>query len=198
MDAKKKSKGLGDSHKIIYETNDQYILVNKLGFYKFLRDTPIIRTVKFIQNHHTWKPRYENFEGDNHFGLCAGMKRSHLRRKMSDIAQNITTFPDGLVMICRSLETIPAGIKGKNTGAICIEHVGNFDIDGDVMTDEHKECIVWLNAELLKYFGLTPSTETVIYHTWYASKSCPGTNFFGGNTRINAENHLIPLIKDKM
>ena len=195
MKAKKRSNALKDSHNIIYEVNEQYILLNKLGFYKFLTDNPIKRDIRFIQNHHTWKPIYDNFHGDNHLKLCEGMKRSHLKRGFSDIAQNITTFPDGLIMICRSMETTPAGIKGKNTGGVCIEHVGNFDIDGDVMTQEHKDCIIWLNKELLNYFSLEANIDTVVYHTWYASKSCPGTNFFGGNTKEDAQANLIPLIK---
>lgn len=196
--AKSKAELKKESHKVIYEEHEQYILLNRLGLYKFLRDNPIKREVKFIQQHHTWRPDYSNFDGDNHFGLCAGMKRSHLKRGFSDIAQNITTFPDGLIAICRSLETTPAGIKGKNTGGICIEHVGNFDIDGDDMTEDQKDCVIWLNADLLKYFKLEPSIENIIYHTWYASKSCPGTNFFGGNTKEDCEANLIPLIKAKL
>ena len=165
------------------------------------------RTIKRIQNHHTWKPDYSHFNGKNHFRLLEGMKRSHLKRGFSDIAQNITTFPDGTLAICRPLSKTPAGIRGANSGGICIEHVGNFDTDGDTMSEAHKNTIIDLNALLCVKFNLDPDTDSIVYHHWWdlntakrtngegTTKSCPGTNFFGGNKVADAEQHFIPLIK---
>jgi len=124
---------------------------------------------------------------------------------MSEIAQNITTFKDGKVMVCRSLEKNPAGIYGQNSGAICIEHVANFD--SDIMTDEHKECILGVTASLCTKFGLDVNKDTIVYHHWFdlntgkrtngagSTKTCPGTNFFGGNKVSNAEASFYPLIR---
>ncbi len=172
----------------------QYILMNREAFILWLSDLDLKRPIKYIQNHHTWNPRYVDFN-DNHFDKLKGMKRSHLRRGFSDIAQNLTTFPDGLIAVCRPLKTVPAGIKGKNTGGICIEHLGNFDAGGDTMTDEHRKTIIWLNAVLCKKFKLEINRNTIIYHHWFAGKSCPGTNFFGGNSKLNAEANFYPLIR---
>ncbi|NTW81441.1 MAG: amidase, partial [Geobacteraceae bacterium] len=122
------------------------------------------------------------------------------------IAQNLTTFPDGTIAVCRPLDRIPAGIKGANKMGICIEHLGNFNTGGDVMRDVQRGTVVRLNAILCRHFGLTPSTDTIVYHHWYDldsgirtngtgnTKTCPGTVFFGGNSLSDAQANFIPLI----
>ncbi|MCB0374707.1 MAG: N-acetylmuramoyl-L-alanine amidase, partial [Sinomicrobium sp.] len=139
--------------------------------------------------------------------LLEGMKRSHLERGFSDIAQNITTFPDGTLAVCRPLSAIPAGIKGANSGGICIEHVGNFDAGKDEMTEVHATAILYLNALLCAKLELDPDPDSIVYHHWWdlrtgkrengggATKSCPGTGFFGGNKVTDATDHFIPKIK---
>ncbi len=138
--------------------------------------------------------------------MLQGMEYGHLQRGFNEIAQNLTTFPDGKVAICRSFEKIPAGIKGANQSGICIEHIGNFDKGGDDMRPEHRDAILRVNALLLKKFSLAANTDTVVYHHWWdlnsglrtngsgSTKSCPGTNFFGGNTIEAAANNFIPEI----
>ena len=189
------------------KTEGQFILMDTIAFAKWLNEQTIGRTIKRIQNHHTWKPDYSHFNGKNHFRLLESMKRSHLKRGFSDIAQNITTFPDGTLAVCRPLERTPAGIKGANTGGICIEHVGNFDGDGDTMSKIHKDTIIALNALLCIKFKLNADTDSIVYHHWWdlttgkrtdgegSVKSCPGTHFFGGNKVEDAQKHFIPLIK---
>ncbi len=175
---------------------DGFILFNREGFEIYLESLEVKRSIKYIQNHHTWKPRYSDFD-NNHFAKLSGMKRSHLKRGFSNIAQNLTTFPDGMIAVCRPFKTIPAGIKGKNTGSLCIEHLGNFDAGGDTMTEEHRKTILWINAVLCKKFKLEVGVDAVIYHHWFASKSCPGSAFFGGNSKLNAEEHFYPLIRNE-
>lgn len=185
----------------------QFILMDIKTFAEWLNDQKKTRTIKRIQNHHTWKPDYSHFNGKNHIRLLEGMKRSHLKRGFSDIAQNITTFPDGILAICRPLSKTPAGIRGANTGGICIEHVGNFDAEGDTMSEAHKNTIIDLNALLCVKFNLDPDTDSIVYHHWWdlktakrtngegTTKSCPGTHFFGGNKVADAGKHFIPLVK---
>ena len=189
------------------KTENQFIVMDADTFAEWLKDQKIGRTIKRIQNHHTWKPDYSNFRGDNHFNLLNGMRNSHLKRGFSDIAQNLTTFPDGTVGVCRPLSRTPAGIKGANTGGICIEHIGNFDEGKDQMSEEHMNTVIKLNAVLCTKFELVPDTDTVVYHHWWdlnsgrrkdgegITKSCPGTAFFGGNKVANAREHFIPKIK---
>ena len=185
----------------------KFILFDLPEFSDWLNETDVNRVINLVQNHHTWSPSYQHFDGNNHFKLLNGMEYAHLERGFSEIGQNLTTFPDGTVAVCRSLDKIPAGIKGANTSAICIENVGNFDHGGDTMFDAHREGITRLNACLCKRFNLPPDVDTIIYHHWYdlitgertngigTTKSCPGTSFFNGNSVADAETHFIPLIQ---
>lgn len=164
------------------------------------------RQIRCIQNHHTYLPAYAHFKGDNHFALCEGMERSHLERGFSEIAQNLTLFPDGRVVLCRSFNTIPAGIKGANQDGLCIENLGNFDSGGDTMSAAQRDAIVRVNALLLQRFGQPCDSQHVLYHHWWdlntgqrtdgsgSTKSCPGTAFFGGNSVAAAEAGFLPLI----
>lgn len=180
-------------------------------FDAWLAATPFSRTVRIIQNHHTFAPDYAAFSGSNHFALLKGMEGFHIReRGFEQIAQNLTTFPDGTVALCRPLDKIPAGIKGANSNGICIEHLGNFDKSGDVMTAAHREAIVRVNALLCQEFGLAPAVDSIVYHHWYdlvsgkrtdgagSTKTCPGTAFFGGNSVADAQSGFIPLVADAL
>jgi uncharacterized protein YraI len=131
------------------------------------------------------------------------MKSSHIARGFSDIAQNITIFPDGRVAIGRPLNTVPAGIYGQNGNGICIENIGDFDLGKDQMTPEHKDSIIQVSAQLCLKFGLNPDINSIVYHHWFDlrtgqrtngsgnTKSCPGSGFFGGNTTSAAQQNLI-------
>lgn len=132
------------------------------------------------------------------------MEHSHLERGFSQIAQHFTIFPDGKIVTGRSLEDVPAGIKGANAHGVCIENLGNFDVTE--MTAEQKNTVICLTKLLLKKFNLIPSTSTVVYHHWYDldtgvrtngtgnTKTCPGAKFFGGNTVESCQKNLIPLL----
>ncbi len=189
----------------------KFILFTVDEFDKWLIENRFNRMIKLLQNHHTYMPSYGQFKTKNHFSLLEGMERSHVvDRGFDEIAQNITTFPDGTIAVCRSIDKIPAGIKGANQAGICIEHLGNFDIGGDTMSAPHRDAIVKLNALLCREFSLTPTAGTIVYHHWYdlntgirtdgagSTKSCPGTNFFGGNTVVSAMQNFIPLISQVM
>lgn len=189
----------------------KFILFNTIEFGSWLERFPASRVVRLIQNHHTWIPSYEHFDRNpNHFEHLKSMEDAHLQRGFSEIAQNLTTFPDGMVATCRSIDKIPAGIKGANKNGICIEHLGCFDAGHDRMSAEHEKCIIDVNALLCDRFGLTPNTNTVVYHHWYdlvtgerkdgagTTKSCPGTAFFSGNKPDAAENEFIPKIKQSL
>ena len=169
------------------------------------------RKIRLVQLHHTWSPEYKHFDGKNHFTRQASMRKSHLARGFADIAQHFTVFPDGLILTGRSLDQNPAGIVGANSGAICIENFGNFDAGQDVMTAEQADAIITLVAALCTVFGLEPETA-ITYHAWWtakgqalgdyhpakSAKTCPGTAFFGGNTKDAFLKNLLPRIKDAM
>ena len=169
-----------------------------------------------IQQHHTWAPSYKHFNGSNHFNMIRGMENHHVKKMgWSQIAQNITTFPDGKIVVSRPFDIAPEGSIGPTANAtgIAIEHVGNFDMGHDVMTKEHRDTIIYITALLCLKFGLTPSVDTITYHHWwhyktkervldntadYDVKSCPGTAFFGGNSTKSAKENFYPHVIEKM
>jgi hypothetical protein len=187
----------------------KFLLLDLVEFENWVAGLILSRKIKLVQNHHTWLPDYRTFaKSKDHFRLLAGMERSHLERGFSQIAQNITTFPDGSIAICRPLEFIPAGIKGVNSFGICIEHVGNFDSGKDVMTSEHEDTIINVNLLLCEKFNLPINTSAIVYHHWYDlttgkrvkdgspnTKTCPGGNFFGGNTIEKCEANFIAQVR---
>lgn len=193
------------------QTEGKFILCSADEFEQWLTTAPVSRSIRLIQNHHTFSPAYGQFGGDNHFALLNGMESFHVKERGFDmIAQNLTTFPDGTIAVCRPLDRIPAGIKGANQGGICIENLGNFDTGGDTMTQEQRDLIIRVNGALCKRFGLAPSSDSIVYHHWYdlnsgqrtngsgSTKTCPGAAFFGGNTVAAAENGFIPLVQKLM
>jgi N-acetylmuramoyl-L-alanine amidase/Bacterial SH3 domain len=194
------------------ETQGKFILFNADEFQHFLVSAVINRTITHIQNHHTWSPSYRNFNGHNHFDKLHGMEASHIQRGFNEIGQHITTFPDGSIALCRTMEKDPACIKGANPGGICIENLGNFDRGHDEMTAAHRITIIKVNALLCFKFNLAPNMHTIVYHHWFQltngfrdggknddnHKTCPGTNFFGGNTEADFSNHLLPLVQAEL
>lgn len=185
----------------------KFILFAIDEFDQWLKETRFSRAVKLVQNHHTYQPGYAHFKRNNHFALLDGMEHFHMaERGFAEIAQNLTSFPDGTVALCRSLDRVPAGIKGCNQEGICLENLGNFDAGGDAMTTAHREAVLMVNALLCREFGLTPSTDTLVYHHWYdlnsgqrtdgsgTTKTCPGAAFFGGNTVKKAAENFVPLV----
>ena len=193
------------------ETKYGFTKMNLDEFKTYLKGIKVARTVLRVQQHHTYSPSYAHFKGTNQFSLQKGMKNYHVNQNgWSDIGQHFSTFPDGSIVTGRSLERSPACIFGANANSICIENVGNFDQGADNMTDAHKELIVGVTAALCERFGLAVDTQKIIYHHWFnlstgtrnngtgGNKSCPGTNFFGGNSVSDCETNLLPLIKAAM
>ena len=124
----------------------------------------------------------------------------------NDIGQHFTVFPDGVIVTGRSLNSDPACIKGANKGAVCVEILGNFDIGGDEMTVEQHDSVVSMFSTLCKHFNIPIDTDHILYHHWYDiftgkrtngsgnTKTCPGTNFFGGNTVEAATGNFIKKV----
>ena len=76
------------------------------------------------------------------------------------------------------------------------------------MTDTQKQAIAATVRVLIDRFNLT--TDSVTYHAWWtadgkslgdyvkgkSAKTCPGTNFFGGNGITEYRKNLQPLIEN--
>ena|SRR6218665_468719 len=193
------------------ETKYGFTKMTAKEFETYLSKLKIARTVLSVQQHHTYIPSYIHFNGNNHFDLQRGMKSTHINTNgWADIGQHISIFPDGLIVTGRSFEKSPACIYGNNANSFCIENVGNFDKGGDEMTLQQKDAIIAVTAALLKKFSLSPNTNTILYHHWFNlstgarnngssnNKSCPGTQFFGGNKVEDCKKYFLPLINQAL
>jgi LysM repeat protein len=201
----------------------QYVLMTREEFKDWIFNHKFTRKVGKIQQHHTYQPSYQQFNGSNHFALLKGMKDYHVNGMgWSNISQQLTTFPDGTVAVCRPFNIPPEGSFGLlnksamlaiESDALAIENVGNFDAGNNQMTAEQRETIITVTALLMLKFGLTPSIDSITYHHWWdinsgervldngvghAIKTCPGTEFFGGNSTASAKNSFYPLVSQKM
>jgi LysM repeat protein len=201
----------------------QYVLMSREDFKDWLFNHIFTRKIGKIQQHHTYIPSYQQFNGSNHFSLLKGMEEHHVKGMgWSNISQHLTTFPDGKVAVGRPFDTPPEGSYGLQNkeamirieaDALAIENVGNFDKGKNQMTKEQRETIVMVTALLSLKYGLTPSIETISYHHWWdintgeevfdnskghAVKTCPGTAFFGGNSTASAKKYFYPLVTQKM
>ncbi|MFP5114018.1 LysM peptidoglycan-binding domain-containing protein [Bacillaceae bacterium C204] len=199
----------------------KFIRMNREEFKDWIFNHKFTRKVGKVQQHHTYQPSYQQFNGSNHFALMKGMEEYHVSgMKWSEISQQLTTFPDGTVVVGRSFNTPPEGSFGLldkeamhaiEADALAIENVGNFD--AEQMTAEQRETIVTVTALLMLKYGLTPTVDSITYHHWWdinsgervldhgeghAVKTCPGTKFFGGNSTADAKNNFYPLVSRKM
>lgn len=189
------------------ETKYQFSKMSVETFEDYITQLKIGRTIVTIQEHHTYVPSYIDFKGNNHFELQKGMKSYHVNQNgWGDIGQHLTIFPDGMIVTGRSMEKSPACIYGNNANSICIENLGNFDLNGDIMTEAQSDSIIRVTAALCRKFNLAANTNSIVYHHWFNlstgernngtknNKSCPGTNFFEGNKVANCETSFIPKV----
>jgi len=189
------------------ETKSGFTKMTIQEFETWIKTQKVARTIFTIQEHHTFRPDYSNFKGNNHFEMQAGMKSHHMSNNhWSDIGQHFSTFPDGSILTGRSLESTPACIIGQNSNDICIENIGFFDKNKDVMTSAQKDTIVRMTAALCSRFNLPVNTNSIVYHHWFDmntgernngtrnNKSCPGSDFFGGNKVQDCINNFLPLV----
>lgn len=188
---------------------------SKHGFYRmtpsefetWIVEKQVARTILYVQQHHTYRPDYSNFRGNNHFQMQQGMKNHHVvNNGWRDIGQHFSIYPDGMIVTGRSLESSPACIYMNNANSVCIENIGYFDEGHDEMTDEQKESIIRVTAAICRKFDIPVNTDKIVYHHWFnlstgernngagGNKTCPGTRFFGGNKVEDCEQHFLPLI----
>ena len=193
------------------ETKYGFTRMNLPEFEHWIANLRVGRTILKIQQHHTYIPSYIHFTGFNHLERQLSMKRCHVNDNgWADIGQHFTIFPDGDILTGRSLEKSPACIRGQNADALCIENFGNFDIDGDTMTTIQKSTIIAVTAALCTKFNLPPNSQSIVYHHWFrldngfrndgagGNKTCPGTNFFGGNKVDDFERNFAPLVRARI
>lgn len=196
----------------------------------YIKGLPVIRDIQRIQIHHMGMPDYDCYEQDKkRWGANAELNRTNSLDeygkntwKSSDgkghyIAQHFNIFPNGHITTGRDINSTPIGIKGWNTGAICIEIYGNFDKGKDVMTKAQMISVITLVGALTKKLKLSVSSNYIRCHCWFtasgtylngyspsrSAKSCPGTEFtksFGGlvNSYGNSKDAVTKYVFPKI
>lgn len=130
------------------------------------------RKVKEFHIHHTWKPSYDNFTG-NHNALQWGMERYHVQDNgWSTIGQHLTLFPDGVWLLGRDFNKVPASILGWNTYALAVEMVGNFDRGYDHMSPHQKVSILAYTNFVVEQLHWVPKFHRDSPTSY---KTCPGS-----------------------
>ena len=172
-------------------------------FEEWLNNQKVSRTINKLQVHHMYEPSYDNWESDIALRRQNNIRSYHKNTNgWADIAQHFSIFPDGHIVTGRSLNSTPVGIKGWNTGAVCVEIYGDFDKERDTMNSIQKKAVIACYALLAKKFNVPINSNSIRPHAWFtaggtylgdynkskSAKSCPGTNFMGyGNTRAAFE-----------
>ena len=182
------------------------------------------RTINKLQVHHMDLPNYTTWDTTDK--RVYGSNRELGRTKALDdygkttwkysdghghyIAQHFNVFPNGKVTTGRHLNSTPVGIKGWNTGAICIEIYGCFDKGKDKINDVQRKVVLAVYRILADIFDIPLNTTHIKPHAWFTSggtclgtyspsrsrKTCPGTAFFGYGNSKEAFAKFIKELKD--
>lgn len=135
------------------------------------------RTITQLHVHHTYKPDHSDYNGQNGLQLQQNMRNYHVNtNKWQDIAQHLTLLPDGQWVTGRDFNLDPASITGWNTGAFCIEMVGNFDTGRDKFTGAQAESMFKFCACFCELKVLNVERDVKFHRdSPTAGKTCPGT-----------------------
>jgi hypothetical protein len=199
---------LNEVNEKVKTQNGFTLLENQKDVKNWLAKQKVSRKITKLQVHHMDLPNYSTWEktdkklfSEPHFGRTQSLDsygKSKWGSGASDghghhIAQHFNVFPDGKITTGRNLNSTPIGIRGWNTGAICIEIYGCFDKGHDKMSSAQKEAVIYLYGELCKRFDIPVNTTHIRPHCWFtaggtylgkynpnrSAKTCPGTNFWG-------------------
>lgn len=143
---------------------------------KHIQEAAISRTITQVHIHNTYAPSHKDFTGNNHLQLQEGMRAYHLSTDWADIGQHLTLMPDGMFVTGRDLNKDPASILHWNTGAICIEMLGDFS-GRDPFQGTQAESAFRITAAIVKRFNL--SWDAVKFHRDNpdaGNPTCPGTS----------------------
>lgn len=216
---------LNEVNEKVKTQNGFTLLENQKDVKNWLAKQKVSRRITKLQVHHMDLPNYSTWEktdkklfSEPHFGRTQSLDsygKSKWGSGASDghghhIAQHFNVFPDGKITTGRNLNSTPIGIRGWNTGAICIEIYGCFDKGEDKMSSAQKEAVIYLYGELCKRFDIPVNTTHIRPHCWFtaggtylgkynpnrSAKTCPGTAFWGYGCSPDGFAHFIKDVKN--
>lgn len=126
---------------------------------------------------HLWEQGFEHQGSIDGAALVAEVRRWHRGRGWRDIGYHKIVDTNGAVWQGRPLETIGAGVAGRNTGKVHIAYVGGIDEWGvkgaDTRTQVQRDAMYRVTQELQERLG---SRLKVVGHNDLAATHCPGYN----------------------
>jgi len=152
------------------------------------------RTIKFIDTHHTWRPRKADYRGEE---TINGIHRFHVTpvkivngknvggAGFADIGEHWTIGPEGAIWTGRDLDRPPCSQTGFNANALMYEMIGDFDgpdVPGphDTLEGAQLDAAVAISAAVLARFRLPISAIRFHRHLHAPGqpepKTCPGTS----------------------
>ncbi|MCB1634843.1 MAG: caspase family protein [Xanthomonadales bacterium] len=178
-------------------------MIAKISFESLLEQLSVFATahpprkLSAVHLHHTWRPTQAQWRGE---ASMHAMRDHHVReRGFSDIAQHITIDPAGGIWTGRPFELPPASARGQNgtraEGPFMIEIVGDFDKGRDVLLGEQLQSVAKATAAVLTAAGVGASNASVIPHSRFKTKTCPGTGLSDGQ---NIHAWLLAEISQRM
>ena len=170
------------------------LLETEKEFKEWLDKQHPTRTINKLQVHHTYAPAYSNWKTDIDLRRIRNTVDFHKKTfGSSDIAQHYTIFPNGKIATGRDINSTPIGIKGWNTGAICCEIYGNFDVD--TMTKEQKEAVIAFYGIWCKKLKLKATTEYIRPHCWFTSSGTYLGDYNISKSEKSMKVNFLPLIQ---
>jgi hypothetical protein len=151
----------------------KYVRMTTTQLLDYMRVFKFKRKITQLHIHHTYLPNKKDFNGNNYDEIQYGMEKYHKEvKKWSNIAQHLTLFPDGIWVLGRDFNEIPASILGWNSGAICIEMLGDFDKNKETLVNPQASSVYEFSEYMVENMGVV-----MRFHrdspTSY--KTCPGS-----------------------
>ncbi|WP_282296463.1 caspase family protein [Stenotrophomonas sp. PS02289] len=133
------------------------------------------RRITEFHLHCTANPRRSEFRGQV---TVEAMRRYHMSKGWSDIAQHLTVDPAGGLWTGRDWDRPPASAVGHNgtaqAGPFMIETVGNFDKGLDALDGPQSEAVLAVIVAVLRRFELD-ETALRFHREFTNAKTCPGS-----------------------
>jgi hypothetical protein len=152
------------------------------------------RAIKFIDTHHTWRPRKADYKGEDTINAIFRFHTMPVKivngknvggAGFADIGEHWTIGPEGAIWTGRDLDRPPCSQTGFNANALMYEMIGDFDgpdVKGphDTLDGAQREAAVAISAAVLARFKL-PLSAVRFHRDLHAPgqpqpKTCPGTS----------------------
>ena len=155
------------------KTMDEILTTEQL--FERIRKFNWTRSVTKLHPHHTYKPKKADYNGNNGARLNQNMRNYHINtRGFSDIAQHLTLLPDGLWVVGRDWNRIPASMTGNNSGAFMVEMVGDFHSGHESLEGKQLAAILDWVVFCMDFFKVPESG--IHFHREYSATACPGSS----------------------